>query len=420
MRLGLGNTLVNNGLSNPDLLSLDSNFATDKTLTARRGPTPVFTRASGNNLGVTYIAPAYISTAYSFGGDAYSVTIVQTTSLNNGRFTWTDADTSLAYNGTAWLLSHDGNTVATSEPTTAYRPDLANWSGTGATISATNIFGNVLAANNEPRFDYNPTTEVCKGLLIEESRTNLVFPSIALTTQTRTVTAVAHTLSFYGTGTVVLSGAHVATVVGTGDFPTRTTLTFTPTAGSLILTVTGSVTEAQLEAGAFATSYIPTTTTTLQRTADLCSITGTAFSKFWNASEGSLFSQTQKISTNTNSFIVHASGNSFINGIDLRYNTVSQGATVMNVSGSSQLVTMTTNITSGSVIKQVLGYKVNDCAYSGNGASPVSDTTALIPTVSQMNIGTAFDNTLPLNGHIAAIRYYKKRLPNAKLQAITA
>ena len=91
MRLGLGNTLVNNGLSNPDLLSLDLNFATDKTLTARRGPTPVFTRASGNNLGVTYIAPAYISTAYSFGGDAYSVTIVQTTSLNNGRFTWTDA-----------------------------------------------------------------------------------------------------------------------------------------------------------------------------------------------------------------------------------------------------------------------------------------------------------------------------------------
>jgi hypothetical protein len=78
---------------------------------------------------------------------------------------------------------------------------------------------------------------------------------------------VAHTLSFYGTGTVTLSGVATGTLVGTG-VNNRVTLTFTPTAGSLILTVVGSVTMGQLETGAYATSYIPTTSTTVTRNLD--------------------------------------------------------------------------------------------------------------------------------------------------------
>ena len=40
--------------------------------------------------------------------------------------------------------------------------------------------------------------------LIEPQRTNLVYPSATATTQVRAVTAVIHTLSFYGTGSVTL------------------------------------------------------------------------------------------------------------------------------------------------------------------------------------------------------------------------
>ena len=47
--------------------------------------------------------------------------------------------------------------------------------------------------------------------------------------------------SFYGTGTVTLSGTHSFAVVGTGAYPARRSYAFTPTAGTLTLTVTGTV-----------------------------------------------------------------------------------------------------------------------------------------------------------------------------------
>ena len=78
---------------------------------------------------------------------------------------------------------------------------------------------------------------------------NLLSATTTLATQSRTVTAVSHTLSFKGTGTVTLSGASTAgPLVGTGD-DDRVSLVFTPSAASLTLTVSGSVTDAQLEIG---------------------------------------------------------------------------------------------------------------------------------------------------------------------------
>jgi hypothetical protein len=115
------------------------------------------------------------------------------------------------------------------------------------------------ATANTPRFGYDPVTHAPMGLLIEEGRTNLLLNSATLNTQSAAVTAQAYTLSFYGTGTVTLSGTSTAgPLVGTGAFPRRVALTFTPTAGTLTLTVTGSVLNAQLEAGLFATSWITT------------------------------------------------------------------------------------------------------------------------------------------------------------------
>lgn len=78
------------------------------------------------------------------------------------------------------------------------------------------------------------------------ARYNLWTNTETLATQNRTVRAAKHIISFSGTGTVILSGAFIGTLVGTGA-NNRVYLEFTTTAGTLTATVSGSVTKAQLE-----------------------------------------------------------------------------------------------------------------------------------------------------------------------------
>jgi hypothetical protein len=130
----------------------------------------------------------------------------------------------------------------------------------------------VSAAANTPRVTYDPITKECLGVLYEPARTNLVAGSDTPATQNITIsTGGTYTFSFYGTGTVVLSGAATTTLTGTSA-TTRITRVLTVNFGTLTVTITGTVTKAQLELGSFATSYIPSTQVT--RSAD--TFTGTA------------------------------------------------------------------------------------------------------------------------------------------------
>lgn len=130
------------------------------------------------------------------------------------------------------------------------------------------------AGTNIPRFNYNPISTLYEGLMYEQSSTNLLLNSATLSTQTVTIANLTnYTISFYGTGTLTLTGAISATVVGTGVFPNRRTYSFTSTSTSLTVTVSGTVQFAQLEAKTAATSYITTTGAAATRAADV--ITGT-------------------------------------------------------------------------------------------------------------------------------------------------
>jgi len=75
---------------------------------------------------------------------------------------------------------------------------------------------------------------------------NLLAATATLSTQNVTTVATRYTLSFYGTGSVTLSGTATGTLNGTGA-SNRVQTTVTATAGTLTLTVSGSVTAAQLE-----------------------------------------------------------------------------------------------------------------------------------------------------------------------------
>lgn len=141
---------------------------------------------------------------------------------------------------------------------------------------------------NVARIDYSNGSP---AILVEPQRTNLVYPSDIATTQVRAVTAQVYTLSFYGTGSVVLSGAYGGTLNGTGT-NNRVSLTFTPTADNLTLTVNGSVTNWQLEAGSNATSLIKTVSGSVTRNADNISKNGII--DLIGQTEGSIFCEFER------------------------------------------------------------------------------------------------------------------------------
>ena len=285
------------------------------------------------------------------------------------------------------------------------------------------------ASTNEPRFDYNPVTLQPNGLLIEEGRINLLLNSDTLSTQSVTVSAVSQTISFYGTGSIALSGAYTGSLTGTGAFPNRVSLTFTPTAGTLTITVTGSVRYAQLEIGLsstaapFPTSYIPTTTGQATRNPDIAVMTGTNFSSWYNQSEGTVYAEADRIytgnfpgyyypwvindGTQANEIATYGSQGSI------------QFTDSIRVSAVNQLDYVFGNWTT-EPFKSALAFKLNDTQFAFNGSAKATDTSCTLPTVTQLNIGSRpTSSTNQWNGHIRKLAYWNTRLPNQTLQYLS-
>ena len=271
------------------------------------------------------------------------------------------------------------------------------------------------ATTNEARFDHNPTTGESLGLLVEEQRTNVLLNSATLSTQSVTVAAVANTLSFYGTGTVTLTGVSTAgPLVGTGA-NNRVSLTFTPTVGVLILTVSGSVTNAQLEAGALPTSYIPTTTAAATRSADVASITGANFSSWYRQGEGTVFFEGINPAASTTAFAV--SDGSISNRLQMDAGTNTRVARV--VSGGTTQASNSVAYTYGVPQRFAMSYATNSINFANAGVLGAEDASAVIPTVDQARIGANPTGGSALNTTIRRLTYWPQRLPNATLQQIT-
>jgi hypothetical protein len=282
------------------------------------------------------------------------------------------------------------------------------------------------AANNLPRFDHDPISRKSLGLLLEEARTNLLLNSAALVTQNITVTAAAHTLTFWGTGTVTLSGASTAgPLVGTGA-SNRVSLSFTPSAGTLTLTVTGTVTNAQCEVGAFATSYIPTLGATATRAADSAQMTGGNFTSWFRQDVGA-FLASGSIPVNTsaassNRCALSASASTTDRHTLSLINASNTAAVyfLMTASATQVNAALGPTLPAGTRRSMSYAYETNNVNAAVDGTLGTVDTSCTIPTnINTLVIGGISSSNAVLNGHLARLVYWPARLPNADLLALT-
>ena len=420
-------------------------------------------------------------------------------------------------NGAATAISFGVRLRGGQSPTNSNSADILVWGAqleqrsavTAYTPTTTQPITNYIpvletAASGVARFDHNPTTFESLGLLIEESRANLILqsedldttwaetratlslnsviaPSGALTadvliastdndthftSQTFTGTAAAHTFTVYakayGLNHVALRLFNGTAQVGLAYYNLSTGATGTVTAGTAAITSVGngyyrcSLTAtlaasasctadiqlanadntnsfagnafsgvtlwgAQLEAGAFPTSYIPTVASQVTRAADAASMTGTNFSSWYNQAQGTLYAEASVIGATADAVI--ASANSGTTNNDIRLRVLSSSNSLgfrVFADGVSQAALSTTNaFTVGQEFKSVGVYKVNDFAFSANGLPVTTDTTGVLGVVTQFQLG-AVGAVSVLNGHIRKLSYYPLRATNAQLQGLTS
>jgi hypothetical protein len=167
---------------------------------------------------------------------------------------------------------------------------------------------------------------------------------------------------------------------------------------------------AQLEAGAFATSYIPTVASQVTRNPDLVSMTGTNFSDWYNASEGTFVASGYSVySVAGANPLIYASDGTENNYLRLLANNVS--SSTVNVSAVAQANFSFGSPTVNSAINDyVLAYKLNSfcAAYNSSTGTDVSGT---LPVVDRLQIGQRASGTL-MSGTIKRIYYYNIRLTN--------
>ena len=332
---------------------------------------------------------------------------------------------------------------------------------TGATISGA------------PRFDHNPSTGESLGLLIEEARTNILLKSEKLDAWFRgsnssvtanqavapdgTTTAdrvqhnsagsswlrqnvltsgVTYTVSVYAKAVTPGTNDQFSFELGftspiftaTGEWQ-RFTFTGTAIGSSVYLNNANDsfATDvyfwgAQVEEGSFATSYIPTDSSTVTRAADVVEITGTNFSSFYNQNVGTIFVDNSYRGLDSFPFVVDYSDGTVNNRHSLFYLTSSNPITLRARTrvSTDQSALEVAIPASGVFAKTAYAYASNNFAVSSAGSSVLTDSTGSIPTINQLTIGATFANASVYSGHMKRIAYFPTRLPNATLQSITS
>jgi len=174
----------------------------------------------------------------------------------------------------------------------------------------------------------------------------------------------------------------------------------------------------QQEVGAFQTSYIPTTSSTVTRNADVCENAGT--SATFNDSEGVLFAEIAALANDGSNRSISISDGTTSNQIVIRYSTTTNQVTAYITDGG--VITAQFNYTLSDALsynKIALKYKVNDVALWVNGTEVATDTSATMPSgFDELKFSRA-DGINDFYGKCKQLIYFNEALEDAELTALT-
>lgn len=419
---------------NNSTLALDLQFARDQAFVSRRGPTPTFTRAStGTFVGSNGLIQTASNNVPRIEFDPVTRQCLgllieearQNLTINSEDLTqtsWSNTNVTVTANQT---VAPDGSSTADLVAETAvsnqhftyanlasvtlgttYTASIFLKKGTGATAPDWVMLSNILSGFGARAIAFNVSTGAFGNA----------------------VGGLTGTAKQYPNGWWRVSLTSTATATGSyGAMPISFTNNTNTTSAPSYLGKTTSdlfVWGAQFEEGSFASSYIPTTTTSLVRSADVCSITGAAFTGFYNQTEGAMVFKGDRVLGNNSAGL-----SGFPRYISFDDGTVSNrihlwwvgGPNAYNVTvGGVDVVSITTTaITDGSRFGLSARYTTNDFAVSQNGGAPSTDVSGSVPTVDRLGIGMAGALGRIINGHIHTVQYFNAIKTNAQLQALS-
>ena len=178
---------------------------------------------------------------------------------------------------------------------------------------------------------------------------------------------------------------------------------------------------AQLEAGAFPTSYIPTTGAAATRAADVVSISGSNFSSWYRQDEGTGFYDGQALGSESgNKNILGLSSGSGNNTIDLFIPSgLSQRFRMVTASVQQALQNAIPTADVYSPAKVAYAFKLDDTTSAGNGTVQSTDTSCTIPTVNRFTFGLLTTGEAQVAARFKRLTYWPQRLADSTLQNIT-
>jgi hypothetical protein len=339
-----------------------------------------------------------------------------------------------------------------------------------------------IAPANEARFDHDPITGDSLGLLIEESRSNLVLnsatfqPSSGATPASYTVdqvspdgtitasrqteidprtfrdyTGIANNTYTFSVYIKVISGSEVFSILlknANSDTTISNVSGLTATTEWQRFSITGTTTGAttgarieirgsvngapagmvfwgaQLEVGAFPTSYIPTTASTVTRTADNASMTGSNFSSWFNPNEGSISVVVSRPpSLEDTRYILSIDRGSFADGFFISKQLNSQSTARIRVDNGDTFGNVGDGVSwQGGISRRLaFGYSLASSRFvsQGNLVSVSNQTVTSFPNVNKLNIGSLVGTSFIINGTISQLTYYPSRLTNTQIQTLT-